>query len=216
MPLSASFARYRLVPIPAVAVSPVTAKNSSLLFLLTSSPASVHFLTTDPLRFPWPPPQSDRSHNRFRSHRKSINRSGNVPDAAPAHEVDISERIARSGYRCPKYSMLLFSCGIPFRLSFCCSFLQFLFRIHPFLRGIFFHRCRCHPFYMLFLQTQIHNFPENSITNGDKRNKDEHPRNSHKISADGNCSKDPDGRNLRPHVDRSDSLQSAEAAEIQG
>ena len=62
------------------------------------------------------------------------------------------------------------------------------------LRGIFFHRCRCHPFYMFFLQSQIHNFPENSITNRCKRNKDEHPRNSHKISADGNCSKNPDGR----------------------
>ena len=104
--------------------------NSNLLFLLTSSPASVHFLTTDPLRFPCPPPRSDRSHNRFRSHRKNVNRSGNVPDAAPAHEVGISERIARSGYRYPKYSILLFPYGIPFRLSFRCFFLQFLFR-HP-------------------------------------------------------------------------------------
>ena len=44
---------------------------------------------------------------------------------------------------------------------------------------------------MLFFQMQIYEFPKNSIEHGKQRNENKHTYNSHKVSADRNCCKNP-------------------------
>ena len=75
------------------------------------------------VRFPSPLPRSGRCHSRFRIHRRTADRSGNAPGAAPAREAGISGRSVRSGCSCQEYSMLAFSPGNLFRSSFRYSFL---------------------------------------------------------------------------------------------
>ena len=57
---------------------------------------------------------------------------------------------------------------------------------------IFLYFCLCHLFDMLFFQMQIYEFPKNSIKHGQQRNKNKHTYNSHKVSTDRNCCKNPD------------------------
>ncbi len=138
-------------------------------------PFRLHMLCSG--RFPSPLPRSGRCHNEFRIHRRTADRSGNVPGAAPAREAGISGRSVRSGYSCQNIVCWLFLLEICFvrhfvtpfdsqsdiqytiRLFFCPQVLRTSVLLFPLYFSFF---CLCYRRFRCFSKTQFHT--ENKTT----------------------------------------------------